>query len=602
MLHARVRVCFLVWAAVLAAANPATAQTSDNILLVINESSPASIQVGEYYRVKRAIPQDHIVRLKVPVGDAIQRPDFESAIRAPIATFITKNNLHDRILYIVLTKDVPLRIGGTESIAGSVASVDSELTLLYRQLVGTPVAIAGRVNNPYFLADRPIAEAKPFTHFAYDIYLVTRLDGFTVEDVQKLIDRSVAPSRDGKFVFDEKATLVDRGGDGWLQDAADRLRPTMPDRVVLDTTTNVASTTGPVLGYYSWGSNDPAIRTRKTGLQFVPGAIGAMYVSTDGRTFTEPPADWLPGNPNRPGRTYRGSDQTLAGDLIREGVTGISAQVAEPYLDASVRPQVLFPAYLAGFNLVESYYLALPFLSWQTVVVGDPLCSPFARPVVPPDQLYKGIDSDVGLPALFVERRIAALAPPGFNRDALKLILKAEVALGAGDQNSLESLLVQATVLEPRLMAAHLQLGDIYQARADYDAAADRYRKALLAEPQNPIALNNLAWVLAEHQRKPQEALPLAEKAYRSTQSPTIADTLGWIQHLLGEDRLAAPLVEKAAIAIPDNAEILMHAAFVHAALLDKARAVKELDAAVKLDPKLADRADVKALRERIKN
>ena len=32
------------------------------------------------------------------------------------------------------------------------------------------------------------------------------------------------------------------------------------------------------------------------------------------------------------------------------------------------------PAYLSGRNLAESYYLALPVLSWQSLIVGDPLC------------------------------------------------------------------------------------------------------------------------------------------------------------------------------------------------------------------------------------
>jgi len=82
----------------------------------------------------------------------------------------------------------------------------------------------------------------------------------------------------------------------------------------------------------------------------------------------------------------------VAGDLIREGVTGISAHVAEPYLDATVRPEVLFPAYVQGLNLAESFYLGIPFLSWQTVVVGDPLGNAVrvdrtgeeARPCSPP--------------------------------------------------------------------------------------------------------------------------------------------------------------------------------------------------------------------------
>ena len=46
-------------------------------------------------------------------------------------------------------------------------------------------------------------------------------------------------------------------------------------------------------------------------------------------------------------------------------------------MSATIRPQILFPAYFKGLSLVEAFYLAMPVLSWQTVVVGDPLCAPF---------------------------------------------------------------------------------------------------------------------------------------------------------------------------------------------------------------------------------
>ena len=63
----------------------------------------------------------------------------------------------------------------------------------------------------------------------------------------------------------------------------------------------------------------------------------------------------------------------LAADYIAEGVTGASGHVDEPYLHACPRPQILIPSYLTGRNLAESYYLSIPALSWQNIVIGDPL-------------------------------------------------------------------------------------------------------------------------------------------------------------------------------------------------------------------------------------
>ena len=65
----------------------------------------------------------------------------------------------------------------------------------------------------------------------------------------------------------------------------------------------------------------------------------------------------------------------MTADYILEGATGASGHVDEPYLNMTPRPELLLPAYYSGRNLAESYYLAIPRLSWQNIVVGDPLCS-----------------------------------------------------------------------------------------------------------------------------------------------------------------------------------------------------------------------------------
>ncbi|HKV98474.1 MAG TPA: TIGR03790 family protein [Vicinamibacterales bacterium] len=586
-------------ATLLALPRAAYPQSADNVAVVINDASPASVQIGEYYAKKRAIAQDHVLHIKTATTDDIERGEFSRTIQSPLGEWLGKSNLQDKILYIVLTKGVPIRITGTQGLQGSGASVDSELTLLYRRMVGTPQApIAGRLPNPYFLDQKAIADAKPFTRFLDDIYLVTRLDGYTVDDVLKLIDRGTAPSTDGKIVLDERATLMDAGGDRWLQQAADRLRQTDPaDRVVLEMTRSLVTQTGPILGYYSWGSNDTSNRLRHFGMQFSPGAIGAMFVSTDGRTFAEPPADWIPGGTDK--RGY--GSQSLAGDLIRDGITGVAAHVNEPFLDATIRPQILFPAYIKGFNLAESFYLAMPYLSWQTIVVGDPLCVPFPRQTLSADQIAKDIDPDTGLPGLYSERRVAMLASGGINVQAVKLMLKAENSFTRGDEAGGEKAFEDAFRLEPRLATVAVRLGGIYETRQEYSKSVDLYRKALAASPGNPVLMNNLAYGLAEYQHNPTDALPLAEKAYAATKLPVIADTLAWIHHLMGNDQLAAPLIDQALPELGSTADVQMHAAFVHAALGDKAKAQTELAAALKLDAKLGERADVKALQEKLK-
>jgi tetratricopeptide (TPR) repeat protein len=439
-----------------------------------------------------------------------------------------------------------------------------------------------------------VSEAKPFTRHVADIYLVTRLDGYTVEDAIGLIDRGRSALRTGSVVLDQSGT-PDRVGDRWLQEAAERLETIPGERVVLERTAAPAASSAPILGYFSWGSNEPATRVRRIGLPFSNGALAGMFVSADGRTFSEPKADWVPGT--RPGPDA----ESLAGDLIREGVTGLAANVSEPFLDATVRPQVLFPAYLSGFNLAESFYLAMPALGWQGIVLGDPLCAPFRQAPIRRADIDKGMDLATELPALFAERRLALLSQTGLHLEGLRIMLLADARLARDEGMNIEPLLKRALEAEPRLTIANLRLAALYETRAEYDKAIAQYHAALVVDPENLIALNNLAYALAERQQKPQEALALAQKAYRLAQAPEIADTLGWVHHLLGDDESAARWLEKAVTDAPNAIDIRVHAAIVHAALNDVARARLELQAAEKLDPRIGERPDVQALRARLK-
>lgn len=579
-------------AALLAGASAsAFAQTADNVLLVVNSDVPASAHVGDHYATRRGLAPDHIVRVQAGTAETIERADYERLIERPIAAALGQAALQDRVLYIVLSKGMPLRVAGTGGTNGTVASVDSELTLLYRKMLGARVPILGHVDNPLFLGDRAIDAQRRVTRFDLDIYLVSRLDGFAVEDVISLIDRSLAPSREGRIVLDEKATAIDRGGDRWLAATAATFADA-PDRVLLESTPALAEAEGPVLGYYSWGSNDPSNTLRQTGLAFVPGAVAALFVSTDGRTFVEPQPGWRPGP---------STGQSLAGDLIREGVTGVAAHVDEPYLGATIRPQILFPSYLAGAGLVDAFYLAMPYLSWQTVVIGDPLCAPFATTRLSPADIADGEDPETGLPALFSRRRLEVLSVRDLSVPALTLVLKAEAANNAGDPGAARRFRGEAAELEPRLTGVQLQLASAHLARGEIDEAMDRFRRVLEVDQDNIIALNDLAYILAVDAGKPREALPLAQRAARLAMTPSIADTLAWIHHLLGDDAAARPLLETALAGAPGTVDIQVHAAFVFAAVGDRQRARTHLAEAERLDPTIADRDDIKVLKERIR-
>jgi uncharacterized protein (TIGR03790 family) len=586
-----------------AATSRAIAQSGDNVLLVVNETSADSARIAEHYARVRGVPQTQVLRIKVDASaDELERAVYVAQIENPVSDWIRRNSAQDRILYLVLTKGIPLRVKGTSGRGGTMASVDSELTLLYRKLAGLDPPLPGPLANPYFLGDAPIAQARLFSHQTSDLYLVTRLDGYTVDDALALVDRGATPVREGRILLDQKGGLVQAGGDTWLQATADWMASHgFGDRVVLETTSRVLAGEKNVLGYYSWGSNDPAIIVRNLGFGFVPGALAGMFVSTDARTFKEPPVGWTTGPWTDRTKFFAGSPQSLAGDLIRQGVTGVAGHVAEPYLDATIRPNVLFPAYLTGFNLAESYYLAMPFVSWQTVVVGDPLCAPFPRKPFLPSDIDKGMDPTTELPVLFSAKRLQAVVSNGVKPEAAQRLLRSEARTAKGDKAGTVTALEEATTIDPQLTSAHLLLAQAYDAEKDYDKAIDRYRKVLAVNPNDAAALNNLAYALAERKGQPAEAIGYAERAMKlAPGNATLADTLGWVQHLLGRDREALPLLAGAVKELPGNAEVRLHAAVVYEAVGMLEPAVKELQEALKLDPSLARTEIVKTLQLKI--
>jgi uncharacterized protein (TIGR03790 family) len=578
----------------------AEAQSATNVLLVVNSTSAASGSVSRYYAERRGVPQDNVCSITTPATESISRADYQTQIEQPIWQCIAGLRAHDRILYIVLTKDVPIRISGTGGRSGTNASVDSELTLLYRRRTGQQAPVAGFVPNPYYAGTGPIANIKPFSHELQDIYLVTRLDGFTVQDAIALIDRATTPSRAGRFVLDERAALVDSGGDRWLRAAAERLREQgLGDRVELDESTKVLAKEASVLGYYSWGSNDPAIQIRDFEMQFVPGAIAGMFVSTDGRTFKEPPAAWRPSNDGRRESIFGGSHQSLVGDLIRAGVTGAAGHVDEPFLDATIRPEILFPAYVSGRNLAESYYAAMPYLSWQTLVIGDPLCAPFPHTPLATLAIDPGLDAATELPGYFAKRRLATLSA-SLNKDAAALYVRAESRTARKDTAGTRQALEAAVTAEPRFTLARLQLATAAEEAGDNERAAAHFRAILGYAPNDPLALNNLAYNLAAYQNKPEEALPFAQRAIAVIKTPQSYDTLAWVQHLLKQDTEAAATMRIARSTNSMDPDVLWHAAVIFAAVNDLPRATAELNLALKVKPELADRDDVKKLRQQL--
>jgi hypothetical protein len=65
-------------------------------------------------------------------------------------------------------------------------------------------------------------------------------------------------------------------------------------------------------------------------------------------------------------------------NLMRRGAAVTLGPVREPYVTAFPHGDIFVEILLSGGSVAESYWLALPQVSWAMVVLGDPLYRPFA--------------------------------------------------------------------------------------------------------------------------------------------------------------------------------------------------------------------------------
>ena len=344
----------------------ACAQRPENVLLVVNDQSPLSRRIAEYYVQRRSIPLANICHVRTVEDEQIGREVYNREIAAPIAACLKPQGMRERILYIATTGGVPLKVAGAGGLDGDEAAVDSELCTLYDDPDSKSHSLRGPLKNPFYGR-----RAAPFSHPAFSMYLVTRLAGYDFDEVKALIDRSMAASNRGKFVIDLKDSSDSPGNDR-LRDAAILLPK---DRVIFDESNEVLYGQRDVIGYAAWGSNDKNRTRRMLGFTWLPGAIATEFVSTDGRTFRHPPDSWNIASWSERDKFFGGSPQSLAADYIHEGASGASGHVYEPYLHFTPHPDYLLPAYYSGRNLAESFWMSIPAISWQNIVIGDPLCS-----------------------------------------------------------------------------------------------------------------------------------------------------------------------------------------------------------------------------------
>ncbi|MDD2764291.1 MAG: TIGR03790 family protein [Opitutaceae bacterium] len=355
------------------------------IIVLANANDADSMRLARYYAEKRGVPAGNIIALPMPADETIGWPEFIAAIYQPLQDQLVARGWIDafattltdslgrkrygisghRISYLVVCRGVPLRVGhapgfyvdeprlaSRAEFRTNQGAVDSELTLLAH---GT-YNINGWVPNPLFRAERTWPfESEP-------VVKVTRLDGPSFDDACRLVDQALAAERTGligRFYVELRGPHP--AGEQWLESAARGLADLGFDggvRRESGTMPSSARFDAPAL-YFGWYADDLNGPMALDGFRFPPGAIALHIHSFSAQTLRSSTSGWC-------------------GPLVARGVTATFGNVFEPYLELTIEPHLLLRALAAGRTLGDAAYYAQPALSWQSVVIGDPMYRPFA--------------------------------------------------------------------------------------------------------------------------------------------------------------------------------------------------------------------------------
>jgi Flp pilus assembly protein TadD len=171
-----------------------------------------------------------------------------------------------------------------------------------------------------------------------------------------------------------------------------------------------------------------------------------------------------------------------------------------------------------------------------------------------------------------------------------------------GDLDFAMSLLRQAQALQPTNPAVLHTLAVTLESAGQRQAAADQYRKLLELDPNSGLALNNLAYILADTGGDLGLALAYALRARQLfPKQPTIEDTLGWVYLRLNRAEDAIPMFRDVVQLDSGRATYRYHLAAALEMHGDHVEAKKELEAALKSNPSKDEEQKIKALLQTIK-
>lgn len=428
----------------------------ENVFLVVNSRSESSKTVANHYIALRKIPPQNVVYLDWPGSlDGTRGTVFRSRILMPAIDAIESRRLNAQIDYLIYSTDFPSKINLTNLFPAE---------QLPEKYDGVASLTGATFLAPFVISRNPSAVALQTNWY---------MPGAIDQNVYACEQLANVPSRGFRAIYlwdrDTKRTNDQKVGQRYLLSTMLGVtygRGNSVDEIISYLTRAVqADGKRPAGTIYFMDNNNKRSKPRDACFASVAAEINKLGVRAQVQQGTIPYGakdvmglmagvaqfDWpasgsviLPGAicdhlTSFGGEMSPRSTQTPLSEFLRYGAAGASGTVKEPMaIQAKFPLASLHLHYVRGCSLAESFYQSVRG-PYQLLVVGEPLCQPWARiPTVTvngvePNQEVRGTltvtpsgttgGAAVRVIDLFVDGRLTARSGPGkaINLDTTKL-------------------------------------------------------------------------------------------------------------------------------------------------------------------------------------
>jgi len=353
------QLCYLLFWALILVQSAWAGGSGLNTIVVINQNSTNSLQLGNDYCELRGVPPQNVLCVTGWTGGSINwtPAQFTNYLLNPLLTLVNTRGLTNQAQFVLLSMDIPYRVTDGNNVNSTTAALFYGFKTNGAPVVGlSSCSLPDASFNSYVYSELPFGQAPPDTA-STNAFLAMMLTDTNLAQAEITLHRGVAADSS----FPTQAVYLEE-----TTDTARNVRFLEADNSVFE---------NQVVGNYAV-SRISSNSTGFTNLLALQTGLAGLTLATNA---------FVPGSPSDSLTSFGGyilenSGQTPLLAFLEAGAAGSYGTVVEPcnYLQKFPDPLDYFYQ-TRGFSLAEAYYQSVqnPF---QGLMVGEPLSAPFARP------------------------------------------------------------------------------------------------------------------------------------------------------------------------------------------------------------------------------